>query len=73
MDTTIICIEYLNMATSTIIDLKSNIDTWPGENDTSFHLLISEREIYVYIRQSGGPYEVFVLLILRLLQQSLLS
>lgn len=56
------------MATSTIIDLKTNIDTWPGENDTSSHLLISEREIYVYIRQSGGLYEVFVLLILRLLQ-----
>lgn len=68
MDTTVICIEYLNMATSTIIDLKSNIDTWPGENDTSSHLLIYEREIYVYIRQPGGLYEVFVLLILRLLQ-----
>lgn len=68
MDTTIICIEYLNMPTSTIIDLKSNIDTWLGENDTPSHLLISERGIYVYIRQSGGLYEVFVLLILRLLQ-----
>lgn len=49
MDTTIICIEYLNMPTSTIIDLKSNIDTWLGENDTPSHLLISERGIYVYI------------------------
>lgn len=52
------------MATSTVIDLKSNIDTWP----TSSHLLISERDIYVYIRQCGGLYEVFVPLILRLLQ-----
>lgn len=64
IDTTIICIKYLNMATSTVIDLKSNIDTWP----TSSHLLISERDIYVYIRQCGGLYEVFVPLILRLLQ-----